>query len=435
MSAPRPEFDERFDEIPSGGDVRVTQRRRAEKAERRRLQSRRNALIFIAFVGVLALAIRAGAPRNPQLLVSWPNAQKLGAATLENDATVVIRGGQPFLVTPIDAQNWDVTWHYAGARGDGLPVTWPPAGSLDSLEMNCRPRAQGWARWISWLWPTRNIVLHGTSAVSLGAQRFVVMAQNGAPIRLSSRVVAAQNIAAEAVWDERALPLLEEAARRSSALAPGATWTIAAPSASNSSITSTQNSKNGEPSDTKSSASSPHSVSSPHSAPNVAYKSSTRNVPSSNASADAKRVEASANNKSENGDFVATRGTATYAILVPQSFRDPVEALTQCAQIIAARAPQAGIKWIAREKVFGRQARALLWIDFKTPKRLSRRQLRRLRRSGTVTKSAFAVGARGGWVVRAGDTSATPVDWWNSSPKPKSPTAKDSSSKTTKIVS
>ena len=351
------------DDVPAGADVRVTQLRREESRARRQRQFRRHAMGVFAFVVALVLLIRVFAPSAPDLVVSWPNAQKLGRATLENGATVVIRAGQPFSVAPTDASRWDVSWNYTGVGGMGVPVAWPAAGSLDKLELNCRARAVGWQKAISWLWPTRRLWLQGTSPVALGGRRFVVIPAAGAPVRLSSRVLADAAVSGEARWDERALPLLEEAVRNAKTLKSGATWTILKMPSQKSLKPAT---------------------------------SSTRNV--------------------ESAENSAPDDLSTYAVLSPASFDDAAKTLAECAQIIARRAPQIGIKWIAREhatgesvaskNATGNQPRALLWLDFQTPRRAKTSRRRRHR------KTIASIGARGGWVVRAGESKAKSVDWW-----------------------
>ncbi len=373
MTAPRPEFDEQFD-IPRGADIRVTQLRREEsRARRQRLQTRQ-AASALAFLALLFLVVRVLAPAAPDLVVTWPNAQKLGRATLENGATVAIRAGQPFAVSPTDARNWDVSWNYTGVGGAGVPVAWPAAGSLDKLELHCRARAVGWQKTVSWLWPTRRLFLQGTAPVALDktGRRFVVMPMSGAPIRLSSRVVAAYEVSPEARWNERALPLLEEAVRNAPSLKSGATWTIFKMPSQKSLKPAT---------------------------------SSTGNV--------------AATGDKAPGDS-APDDAATYAVLSPDSFTDATKTLVEIAQIIAHRAPQTNIKWIAREKPGAKQPRALLRLDFDQMPTLTKRRRHR--------KAAVPIGARGAWVVRAGGSKATPFDWW-SAPLAPSPNANSKSHK------
>ncbi|HVF85309.1 MAG TPA: hypothetical protein VM821_04960 [Abditibacteriaceae bacterium] len=354
------------DDLPAGGDVRVTQRRREEsRARRQRIQKLcvTGALLFLVLVVVVT---RWRSPQAPSLRVVWPSSQKLGEATLQSGSTLVLRAGQPFVVSPVGATKWDVSWRYSDAKGQGFPVTWTPSGSLDTLEMTCRARSAGWQRLISWLWPTRFVSLHATEAVPLGEGRFVVVPQKGAPVRLSSRVVASHELSPETQWHESALPLLEEAARRSSSLSRGATWTI---------------------------------VRSPNESRED--KSSTRNQ-AERSSKPTPQIRTDSTDSEEK----AKNDTATYAVLSPGSFRDPVQALTQCAQIMAARAPHVGIKWVAREKL-GKQPRALLWLSFNSPKTLKQR------RQDRAPQTLPSVGARGGWVVRSGEVVGTSVNWWD----------------------
>lgn len=364
--------DKHLNDLPAGGDVRVTERRREAGRARRQRARKRSTVGALLFLVLAVVVIRWRSPQAPRLRVTWPNTQKLGEATLESGSTLVLRAGQPFIVSPADAANWEVSWHYNGAKGEGLPITWPPSGNLDLLEMSCRPRAKGGQHLISWLWPTRSVWLQGTSAVALGAGRYVVVPQPGAPVRLSSRVVASHEMSPEARWNESALPLLEEAARRSSSLSSGATWTIVRPL----SELRTQNELRTQ------------------SAAKGTSASSTRNRTNAGSS-----------------PVTAKNDTATYAVLSSESFRDPVLALSQCAQIIAARLPGASIKWIARETP-GVLPRALLWLSFNSPKTSKKRRNR-------AQQISPVVGSRGGWVVRNGDVLATSVDWWSKSQTPK----------------
>ena len=361
-----------LDDLPAGGDVRVTQRRKEDSRARRQSALKRNAAGALLFVVLAVVVIRWCSPQAPPLRVVWPNTEKLGEARLQSGSTLLLRSGQPFSVSPVSATKWDVSWSYSDAKGEGFPVTWSPSGNFDTLEMTCRPRAAGWQRLVSWLWPARFVSLHATEAVALGEGRYVVAPQKGAPVRLSSRVVASYETSPEARWHESALPLLEEAARQSS-LARGATWTIARPP--DESRAQNKSRAQDEP-NTQNEASRPR-------------ESSTRNQANAADSATKEKTD-----------------DATYAVLSPQSFRDPVQALTQCAQVMAARAPRAGIKWIAHENP-GKQPRALLWLSFDSP------ETSRPRRSNRASQVPPIVGARGGWVVRKGGTVGESVNWWD----------------------
>ncbi len=357
--------DEHLDDLPAGADVRVTLSRRELSRARRQRQGRNRKIGALLFVVLLIAFLRWHSPQAPGLVVAWPNSQKWGSATLENGATVVIRAGQPFVVSLSNPNDWDVSWHYTGVTGEGLPITWPAAGSVDKLELHCHARPRGWQKWVSWLWPTRQLFLQGTAPVALSDRRFVVVPLPGAPIRLSSRVVATHEVSPEARWDERALPLLEEAARDAKTLSVGATWTIVTAPSQRS----------------------------------LVGQSSTRTPLRSADAANAPGMSSTPDD------------TATYAILSPESFRDATQSLTECAQIIALRAPQTSIKWLAREKPTGDQPRAVLWLDFKPI--VAAKTTRHRRRHH---QSDTSIGARSGWVVRAGDVKATPVDWWSALP-------------------
>ena len=214
------------DSVDRGGDLDVTRQRIENARLRREIQRRRFFQGLALFLVLFVLIARWRSPREPQIVVAWPS-QALGSSTLPNGTTVLMRGGQPFIVTILNATDWKVGWKWNGGEGEGLPMRWSPSGNLDTLQLKCRARPVG-AQWLwSWLWPTRVLVLQGTSPVPIGGKRFVVVPQPGAPIRVSSRVVAqaSAQAATEARWHENALPLLEAAARNPS-LKSGAIWTI-----------------------------------------------------------------------------------------------------------------------------------------------------------------------------------------------------------------
>ena len=214
------------DENARGGDIDVTRRRLENSRLRRAKQSRQFLQVFALCALLFVLAVRWWSPREPQLSVAWPSAT-LGSSRLPNGATISMRGGQPFTATIVDAALWNVRWNWSGGEGEGLPMRWSPSGNSDQLVLRCRAKPAG-AQWLwSWLWPTRVLEVNGTSPVPLGNRRFVVVPQPGAPIRVSSRVVAqaSTQVATEARWHENALPLLEIAARNT-ILKSGATWTI-----------------------------------------------------------------------------------------------------------------------------------------------------------------------------------------------------------------
>ena len=214
------------DSVDRGGDLDVT-RQRIENARIRHEMQRRRFLQGLAlFLVLFVLMVRWRSPQEPQFVVAWPSAT-LGSSRLPNGATISMRGGQPFTVTVVDAKLWNVRWNWSGGEGEGLPMRWSPNGNLDRLTLKCRAKPQGAQVLWSWLWPPRVLEVNGTSPVPLGNKRFVVVPQPGAPIRISSRVVAQASTpnSTEARWHEKALPLLEIAARNK-ILKSGATWTI-----------------------------------------------------------------------------------------------------------------------------------------------------------------------------------------------------------------
>lgn len=187
--------------------------------ERSQRQKRWGLLALLLFFALLITLLRSRAPQAPQLVVTWPTPQKYGTKTFDSGATVLLRPGQPFTVSVTNSGAWNLS----GSTGDtvvkGSRITWSPTTSRSTLTVRCRPAARGLRLLYAWLWPTRVLTLNGTSAVKSGNMLYHLVPQPGDAIWLSSRVLAT----GETTWDERALPLLQNAIPPT---AKNAVWTM-----------------------------------------------------------------------------------------------------------------------------------------------------------------------------------------------------------------
>ena len=145
------------------------------------------------------------APQTPYLVVTWPKPKV--PQILAPDQTVMARGGQPFEVAITNVERWDVTWKSAAAEQQGGQFGWAPAEGKGQLTAECRPIAQGWESYFAWLWPTRRVSLNAVSPVAkTNYARQLSTPREGAWIY--PHIFVAGNVA----WDERALPMLADAA-------------------------------------------------------------------------------------------------------------------------------------------------------------------------------------------------------------------------------
>jgi hypothetical protein len=182
-----------------------TAQRLLRSRERASRQKRFTLMIAALVLALVILLVWWRAPRAPQLVVTWPDPQKYGQRVLDDGATVLLRSGQPFSVSVPDAADWNLSGSTKDMVVKGERITWSPTESSSTLEVRCRPVANGLSRVISWIWPTRVVTLHGTTGVPSGPSRVHLVPQPGSQVWLASQVLTASSV----TWDERVIPLLQ----------------------------------------------------------------------------------------------------------------------------------------------------------------------------------------------------------------------------------
>ena len=179
-------------------------RARARKA--RRWKALGIGLLILAVpVGLAAAVALARAPQAPYLVVTWPKPKV--PQVLAPGQTVLARGGQPFEIALTNVERWDVTWKSGSAEQTGGQFSWAPAEGTGHLRAECRPLAQDWERYFQWLWPTRHVGLTSVAAVAKSNYARQI-STNRDGVWVYPHIFAAGSVA----WDERALPLLADAA-------------------------------------------------------------------------------------------------------------------------------------------------------------------------------------------------------------------------------
>ena len=188
----------------------ASERRLAAARQRARRWRRWRALgAVIGLLGatfVVAGAVAAArAPGSPYLVVRWPKPKV--EQVLAPAQTILARGGQPFDVAITDPENWDVTWKSGAAQQQDGDFKWAPAEGTGNLQATCQPRAQGWERYFRFLWPDREVSI--ASVVAKSGGNYARQLTTGADgVWVFSHVFAVGAVS----WDERALPLLADAA-------------------------------------------------------------------------------------------------------------------------------------------------------------------------------------------------------------------------------
>lgn len=334
-----------------------------ERLARVRARARRQRRIALTAPATLMVLVAGGvwrsAPPAPLLIVTWPSPQKYGRRTFDSGATVLLRSGNAFAVSVTDAGRWNISGDTPSTRVDksnrARQILWQPNAPSETLRVHCRAVAGGWRSLLARLWPTRTLTLHGTTAASSGGLRYYIRPRPGFPIWLSSQVVATD----EAKWDERALPLLEAAAR------------------------------------------------------------DLRAAPSKPAAADATAFThwRLARSFKETKDSFVPNDAGTYAVA---PLAEPLIDLPRVAQILARRRPETSIKIMARLDT--QPPRGVLRLAFDAPEEDGGKSKKR-RRKDDDAKSAQGQGARAGWVINAGDKAATPLVWWREGPSDFNPAA------------
>ncbi len=337
---------------------------RLERVRARARRQKRIALaVLLGVLALLALGLWRSAPPAPRLIVTWPSPQKYGRRTFESGATVLLRSGNAFTVSVTDAERWNISGDTPNTRIDksnrARQILWQPTAPSETLRVHCRAVAGGWRSLLARLWPTRTLTLNGTTAASSGGLRYYVHPRPGAPVWLSSQIVATD----EAKWDERALPLLEAAAqdlrqppRRAVAASNATAGTTAAV------------------------------------VPPFTHWRLVRSF-------------------KETKDSVVPGDTGTYAVA---PLPEPLFEMPRIAQNLARRRPDTSIKIMARLDTD--PPRGVLRLAFDTPEADGKSENSKndndRERDKSDAKDATAQGARAGWVINAGDKAATPLLWW-----------------------
>jgi hypothetical protein len=186
--------------------LEISERRLAD-ARQRRQEQRKRLLLTVVVCAILApLGIAAGlasqkAPEAPLLVLTWPKPRI--SQTVASGQRVVFRRGQPFDLTVTDAQKWRVEWHSPESESHGPAFPWQPADSNSELRVLCHPIPEGWTRFFSWLWPSRELTLTAIAPQKTGNYtRLLNSGDRGA--WLNPHIYTKGSVE----WDERALQLL-----------------------------------------------------------------------------------------------------------------------------------------------------------------------------------------------------------------------------------
>ena len=201
---------ELYDDKQFHASQQASARRLAAARARGRRMRRWKALGYGILITGIPVLVAAGvaashAPESPYLVVFWPKPKI--PQTLAPNQTVLARGGQPFDVAVTDVSRWNVNWKSGGAEQQGGQFSWAPAEGAGVLTADCRGTAQGWERYFTRLWPTRRVQIAAVSPNLVNNYvRQIQTPREG--VWVFPRIFAAGHVS----WDERALPLLANAA-------------------------------------------------------------------------------------------------------------------------------------------------------------------------------------------------------------------------------
>lgn len=196
---------------------------RAFRARARAARQKRGVLItaisFVAFFVLLSLLARRSAPSAPSFVISWPASYGFGAGDIAPGQTVLLRRGTPLTVSVQDASQWNLSTESAAVEIQSkAPTTfaWSPedldAGQETYLDVICTPQPGGWRQIFAWQWPIHTIRLKGIAGVKFGEHGQRISPPRGVRVYVAARVLAD----GPALWDDRALALLENAAQKQS---------------------------------------------------------------------------------------------------------------------------------------------------------------------------------------------------------------------------
>ncbi|MDQ3813973.1 MAG: hypothetical protein M3347_08480 [Armatimonadota bacterium] len=212
--------------------LRVSLRRteqRWEEARKRRARQVRNlriagiVLLLIILAGLLS---RWTAPPAPLFVVRWPHPKLHQNQIMSDGSVVLLRRGKALIVSVTDPERWKLRWMSEDIRQEGGQCQWSPLSDTAMLTVRCRARASGFGHLVAWLWPSRELRLHGKAATLTPTGRQQVVPPAGQAIWLFPMIVAASPVA----WDDRTLGLLVQAGTSLPATtalgAPPRLWTL-----------------------------------------------------------------------------------------------------------------------------------------------------------------------------------------------------------------
>ena len=193
---------------------------RAFRARARATRQKRGVLLsvaaFVSLTVALSLLARRSAPAPPDFAVSWPEGYGFGTAQIAPGQTVLLRPGTPLTVSVSGAAQWNLSTENTAAEIQSKKpprFSWSPldldAGQSTFLDLTCTPQPGGWRQLFAWQWPIHTIRLKGIVGVKFGEHGQRLSPPRGTRVWVSSRVLAD----GPALWDERAVALLERSAQ------------------------------------------------------------------------------------------------------------------------------------------------------------------------------------------------------------------------------
>ena len=335
---------ERLAQIGGGGRDRIARVRQRKTRHWRWLWL----AVFLAIGATIArFWIIDNQPPLPALIVRWPKPKIV--QTVSSGSTFVSRRGSSFGVSLSDADRWNVQWRDENVQGEGREFRWSPGTEPSTLFVRCRAKAPGWLRLAAWFWPVTEMKLHARPARHLSEFRYSVEPPKSG-IWLYPHIYAKTAVS----WDEQALLLLTEPLV--SALQGTLSLSVPASTPATAGLNA------------DATAAAPIAQTAPIDPPLWWI------VPSFS---------------SDFSQKPAPADRATYARLNSKNPEDDMKAV---AQLIAAKRPQASLRFVVR-------------LDAKSP-------------HGILRLVLDGKGDRKAWVKRAGENDGGPILWPDSQPSP-----------------
>ncbi|HEX8552221.1 MAG TPA: hypothetical protein VF681_11785 [Abditibacteriaceae bacterium] len=204
-------------------DYRISQAR-LDRVRERATRQKRMALLGIGVLAVLVLvfALASGFRREkvapPNVVLTWPSPEKYGKRTFkgvtQKDGSVLVgevlaRSGQPFSIAVASGARWDASFISDTATTNEGETQWKPKGD-ETLKVFVRPKSEGVRKLVAWAQPKNELVVVARAEKILDTNRRSVK-MSGASVWVSQNVATKPD--GEGQWDQRAIPLLEKAAR------------------------------------------------------------------------------------------------------------------------------------------------------------------------------------------------------------------------------